>query len=120
MEEGTTYKNTDQHEKILKEQTEVLLISPPQLFKFLTDESAESQHWHARSQELMRGKLERIDQHLQSNSESRRTRFKNLLIDENVQSTCFWITLCIIIAITIVILFVISRRPVLNVYYNYY
>lgn len=118
MEEGAAYKNTDRHEKMLKEKTEVLLISPLELFKYLKkpNEPPETHHWYARLQDLMRGNHVL---HSQSNGKSRKARFKNLLEDENTQSTCFWMTLCIILAITVIILIVLSHMPSTNVYYEY-
>lgn len=118
MEEGAGYKNTDRHEKMLKEKTEVLLVSPLELLKFLKkpNEPPETYQWYAHLQDLMRGNHVL---HSQSNDKSRRSRFKNLLEDENAQSTCFWMTLCIILAITVIILIVLSNMPSTNVYYEY-
>lgn len=119
MEEGATYKNTD--EKILKEETEVLLISPLELFKYLKrpDESPESYQWYAHLKELMKDSNGRLVRHSQSNGKSRKARLKNLLEDENAQSICFWVTLCMILSITVVILIVLSQMPSVNIYYNY-
>lgn len=119
MEEGATYENPDQHEKTLKKQTEVLLISPLELIKFLKrpNEPPESYDWYPRLQDLMRGQHV---PHSQPNGKSRIALFKNLLEDENAQSSCFWKTLCIILTITIIILIVLSYRHSKYIYYQYF
>lgn len=121
MEEGVTCENTDRHEKMLKQNTEVLLIPPIELFKFLKrpNEPRESYQWQPHLQELMRGKDDRLDRHSHLNDKSRRTRLKNLLKDEHAQSTCFWVTLFIMLSITVVILTVFSLTSTRNIFYRY-